>query len=105
VTGFEFFLTPLPINNIKHLTRQKSENPGRIYANLQPAATGKSKACGIQGSRAGRGSIAGAHHDQVLRSSPVKQKRVVPVRDRRTREGVMKFFSRQKRNATLSQLA
>ena len=41
MTGFEFLLTPLPINKIRHLAMQKSEKRGRIYATLQPDATRK----------------------------------------------------------------
>lgn len=39
MTGFEFLLTPLPINKIKQLTMQTSEKRSRISANPQPHAT------------------------------------------------------------------
>jgi hypothetical protein len=50
----------------------------------------------ISGKQAGRGDFKSGRCDQVPCSSDVKQKGGVPVRDRQTTEGVMKFFSLQK---------
>ena len=39
MTGFEFRLTMLTIKKINYLRMQIATNCGKIYANLQPAAT------------------------------------------------------------------
>ncbi|MBK5281023.1 MAG: hypothetical protein JJE16_02920 [Nitrospiraceae bacterium] len=65
---------------------QKSEKRGMFSATPQPAAT-ESKAWETQETRAAGGNVRGADVIQVPRSSHGKQKGVVPVRDRWTKEG------------------
>jgi len=102
VTGFELKGILRLFKEINHLAMQKSEKCGRISATPQPDATGISEAGGTR-QAAGNGQKQGRQGGRLARedrSGPAQltchTKGVVPVRDRQTTEGVVKFFSRQK---------